>query len=500
MMRKVLAGMLLCSGLIAIGFSKANAQTLNVRVLPVHARSGVPDWVCEVKRGKSPSGKAAATDDPLVIPDQEVLEIEKEELLEQFIASNKTKEHADGGFKQPLFQPQALDQPFRLAIWGDSHMAAAFFSTELVRVLGLKTEQAQTAFVPANMNRGGVRLSVRKTCVSSGWRYESAHANHDAAQAPGPGLVNLFSTEKDAYLVWDVRNSNGQAERSKVKILFQQGLAPIRVGLSVDGAEEQELVLSGHPGPASLELQGDAPLSLVKIRLLEGNLRVHGMQWDVPSTTKLQLDLFGYPGATVAGWKQSDMAYFKQWFTDNKYQLVILAYGTNEGNNKPFEEAAYKNMLTQSVTQMRSVFPQSACLLIAPGDRGVLIRQSSALKIKSKGVQKKKNTTSKHATQQKDKSKTPLKAMRSHPDLFMYSRIHAQIGTIQKEVAEQYDCKTWSMFEAMGGSASAYQWARMKPAWMAADLVHFTVAGYERLAQKMAQDIGWRPELIWFSR
>jgi len=489
--------------LLANGLPLAQSQTLNARSLTVRALSNVPDLVCEVNRQKSPLSSAAPSDDPLVIPDQEVVEIEQEDLIEQLPESMSAKMRSEGGNKKPLFLPQPPDQPFRLAIWGDSHMAAAFFSTELVRALSLKPDQVQSTFIPANMNRSGVRLPIRKTCVSSGWRYESAHANADAAQAPGPALVNLFSADKGAYLVWDLRNANGQSERTKVKLLFQQSPSPLRIGLSVDGAEEQDVSLSGVTGPASLEIQADTPLSVIKIRLLEGALRVHGLQLDLKATTKLQLDLFGFPGANVAGWKRSDMGYFKTWFTDNKYQLIMLAYGTNEGNNKPFDAESYKSILEQSVVQMKTVFPHAACLLVAPGDRGVLIRRSSALKIKSKGNKKKRSDyKSSPATQHKDKpkSKASMKISGPHPDLFLYSRIHEQIGVIQKEVATQYDCNVWSMFDAMGGQASAYHWARLKPAWMASDLIHFTAAGYERLAQKMAQDIGWSPELIWFSR
>jgi lysophospholipase L1-like esterase len=49
---------------------------------------------------------------------------------------------------------------------------------------------------------------------------------------------------------------------------------------------------------------------------------------------------------------------------------------------------------------------------------------------------------------------------------------------------------------AMGGAGSAYRWARHNPPLMARDLIHFTVPGYQRLAQLMAKDLGWGPDLF----
>jgi lysophospholipase L1-like esterase len=181
------------------------------------------------------------------------------------------------------------------------------------------------------------------------------------------------------------------------------------------------------------------------------------------------MDVFGYPGATVAGWKSAQADYFNAWFTQ-PYQLVMLEFGTNEGNVKPFDIATYRSTLVQSVRAMRAAFPAAACVLIAPGDRGVLVPRSA--NIRKKGVRK---------------------TVARKIDLLVYARIHAEIGRVQAQVAQDAGCSSWSMQDAMGGPGSAYRWARQSPALMAPDLIHFTVAGYQRLAQAFARDMGWTP-------
>jgi lysophospholipase L1-like esterase len=74
--------------------------------------------------------------------------------------------------------------------------------------------------------------------------------------------------------------------------------------------------------------------------------------------------------------------------------------------------------------------------------------------------------------------------------LLKFSRIHAQIGQIQSELAAQHGCLAWSMQEAMGGVGSAYPWARKNPPLMTPDLIHFTPAGYRELANSFMADFG----------
>jgi hypothetical protein len=297
----------------------------------------------------------------------------------------------------------------------------------------------------------------------------------------------------------------------------------------VDGDPEVEVVLSGSPGPAILELAGDGPLSVVRIRLMAGDMRLHGLALPVPASTALQLDVFGYPGATVAGWKQASLDYGSAWFGQTRYNLVMMEYGTNEGNAKPFDAQAYQQTLRQSVRQMRSVFPDAACVLIAPGDRGVLIRRSEQLRLQPSGVRQvvgktrgkvsaksvarsgKKSAPAKGGARQ-SKVKTaqrvvaPSRAVDTPPvgsasapaegggvakNLLQYTLIHEQIGRIQAMVAQENGCRVWSMLQAMAGQGGAYRWVRQSPPLMARDLIHFTVPGYQQLANQFASDMGW---------
>jgi lysophospholipase L1-like esterase len=170
--------------------------------------------------------------------------------------------------------------------------------------------------------------------------------------------------------------------------------------------------------------------------------------------------VFGYPGATAAAWERADLDYLRAWFSADSYDLVVLEYGTNEGNASPFDPDAYRRHLGDAVRKLRSVFPSAACVLVGPGDRGVLVRRSA-------------------------------RGRQARAALLRYSGVHESIARIQQQVAAQAGCQSWSALDAMGGPGSAYAWAKQQPPLMAPDLIHFTVRGYQRLGQAFARSLGW---------
>jgi lysophospholipase L1-like esterase len=460
---RVLGGLALAVWQVSTPAQSVQAHVISVSV---QAQPAAPDVECITPaRPARPKSPAAAV--PLVWPD----EADVARQVQAYAATSAVTRRVDQAMV-PLRFP-AGQSVLRVGIWGDSHLAAGFFTQELQRLSQLPAAQVRSRWAPASLNRPGVRLPLRKTCISPDWLYEPAYAQAAGAALPGPGLVNMLSRQDGAWLALDLRSAAGRAEHTELRLLYQQTVQPLTVGIRVDGAPEQEVQLQGPAGPAVLKLVSQAAMSTLALRVVHGPFRLHGLEWPVAPTVRLQMDVFGYPGATASSWRQVEPTSMWPWWSSTPYDLVVLAFGTNEGNVQPFNAQAYQLMLQAAVAHWREVFPQTACLLIAPGDRGVLVRPSDG-------------RTSKSVTS----------AVRESPDLMRFTRVHEEIGRIQKQVAQVHGCHAWSFFEAMGGAGGAYRWARHNPAWMAKDLIHFTVPGYQRLAQLMAQDLGWGQSLF----
>ncbi|QNB00857.1 GDSL-type esterase/lipase family protein [Massilia sp. Se16.2.3] len=453
-----------------------------VMQLAVRAGANVQPLACE---------KKPALVRPAAEPNPDPLEIPSEDMLDELPAPPLDVPTAANS---PLSSLRALpsNEGFRIAIWGDSHLAANFFTEELAKLLKIPGDALPNLLIPANMGKAGVRLPLRQSCVSPQWKYEPVYVSGEGTTAPGPGLVNMVSDQAGATLAWDVRKDAQSPGYERVRVLYQQTEAPMLVAVSVDGGAEQEVTLQQKAGPAVLELAADAPLAQVRLRLVDGRLRFHGLELASAQSKPYVLDVFGYPGATAASWRSANQDYLRAWFAQRQYQLVMLEFGTNEGNVKPFDLAAYRKMLTESVRNMKATFPTAACVLIGPGDRGVLVPRSLNVRRKGAGADRKAGKKAgKKAARIAAAKGAKSGRKRAAVDLFQYSTIHAAINRVQAEVAQDAGCLAWSMQDAMGGPGRAYGWAQQSPALMSKDLIHFTVAGYRRLAQEFAKDMGW---------
>jgi len=470
----------------------AAGPTLTTLTLP-GVRAPVPELVCPVvrpARKPAPRPPAAPAAETRIPEEDEVREaLTEERAAASAGAASAAAAAVAAGPAPPGWPRPSARQPMRLAVWGDSHMAAGFFTEELLRLLGQNDVLAQPRLVPAAFGHPGVRGLVRRACVSQEWTREPAHAVAEAARQPGPGLVSLVAARPGATLALDLRDASGSPRHHAVQLLVAPLAQGSTIGVTVDGEPERLLRLAPQEGASALEVVApDAPLSVLRLRVVDGPLRLQGLRIgaggnaSTPAApaaptapnTALEVDLYGYPGATAAGWARAEPSALGGWFAQRPYDLVMLAYGTNEAHDARFQPEAYREMLVRAVAGVRRQFPQARCVLVAPGDRGVRV-----------------SGRARPAPASKKGRPAAAPTRPSAAELLRYARRHEQVAAIQQEVAAQAGCASWSMQAAMGGAGSAYPWARATPPLMAGDLLHFTAAGYRELARRFAADFGW---------
>lgn len=354
-------------------------------------------------------------------------------------------------------------KPFSIGFWGDSHAASGYFSEELLRALELSPDMVQPTFIPPTMDRSGVRLPIHKYCQSRGWSYEYAYnANHTNADF-AKGLVNLKSTVPQSYLWVDFRRHPHIANLRALDLLY---VPPLRgkktlVGIRADEGAESIVELNAE-GDGVMHIHAERPIAIIKLRLIAGTLALQGFVPQYVEKPALYLDTLGVPGATVRGWKALNTAHLKRRDNHIAYDLVILEYGTNEGNDLKLDLDRYIADLRASLKNMRQMYPDSLCVLMGPTDRGVLVKRASRRKRQ-------------YAT-------TPPKS------LLHYAQAHHQLSLIQTAIGKEYSCAFWSWQNAMGGPGGAYSWLRHSPALIAKDLTHLSVPGYQLSARKFVAD------------
>ena len=368
--------------------------------------------------------------------------------------------HLSEDVRRGFVLPEAGGEPLRVGVWGDSHVAAGFITDELAKQAEAKGLAVATRIIPASVGRPGVRLPVRQAC-KGGWQLQPAY-NAPAPIQAGPSLSNLRSTKVGDYLWLDLRQRADRHVRS-VRVHYLPVRSASALGVRIDDGTEVRFELSrlrDHQTivPGVLDLKASSFISTLKLRVLDGEVILQAVSLDYVSPSGVTIDVFGLPSATVNGWANADTAYMRQSLDGNAYDAIILEYGTNEGAVGRFDASKYAAMLGSSLRNMRLVFPDAACLLMGPTDRGVRI---------------------------------PEGPRRGSVDFLKYSRIHQQITRIQSDVGARFGCAVWDWQRLMGGTGSIYAWARVTPPLAAPDLIHLTLAGYRRSAAALAQSLGW---------
>jgi lysophospholipase L1-like esterase len=345
-----------------------------------------------------------------------------------------------------------------VAIWGDSHAAAAFLTDGMLTALGWDKAAVAPSFIPPTIARAGVRLPMRKFCQAPSWRLQTAVHIEKAGQRVGPALAALENTQADAWLWLDFRRpSDSSAALRSVDVLLQV-VGTEDAQLRVQGDTGTAQVLNLSPGAQRIHLHAPEGFSQLRLQVRAGHVQIDGYAPEYTRPPRLIWDVLGIPGAVARSWQSAQPAAW--WQQRRDYDLLLLEYGTNEGADAHFSESQYRNSLRRSLEQMRAAFPQTPCLLMGPTDRGVL---------PSKG-----------------------QSQMDVDSALRYSRVHAQITSVQRDLALEFSCGFWDWQANMGGMAGAYHWYSASPKLMAQDLIHLSLKGYQRSGQSLVDDMRLR--------
>jgi lysophospholipase L1-like esterase len=422
----------------------ANAQF--VTLVPGTVGSGL---VCPAVKPKPVTPKPPSDGFVLEPPDDE-----------EVASLNLSQANASKNEFSSTLLPRLKGNPLRVALWGDSHAAARFFSDELVKSFVSNPDHVLPTFIPPLVGRAGVRLPINKSCVGPSWKYEYAYRGSTSVNF-ARGLAKMTSDAPASYVWIDFSIPKAGAKLKSLNILYTslEANPQVTVALSIDDGPEQELTLD-KTNLGALKISSETNFSILKLRLVQGSISLDGFIPEYSKLTDVYFDTLGIPGATGVSWKNIDPQYFQMQGFGEPYDLVIFEYGTNEGNQRPFNLPAYSSNLRLQLANMRKLYPQSACILIGPTDRGVLLRRAS-----------------------KKTKKQPA----SPKELLTFSHVHDEISQTQRNIGREYDCLFWSWQDEMGGLGGAYRWLKRSPPLMARDLTHLTVDGYQQSARDFSK-------------
>lgn len=332
----------------------------------------------------------------------------------------------------------------RLSFWGASHVAGEFFTGQVRRILQERWGDGGHGFVMPGPPWKGYRASDVNLCSGGTWLgdYVDRRGGREDGRY-GPAGFDVSPTEDAVGWVQTTRtNPQGRSvSRFEVAFLREPGAGQLR--LQVDDADPIEVDANGPQGPglAVLKVEEGPHRLTVSAR---GAVRVYGT-WLERDEPGIVVDAQGVSGRTASSWQKWDPSLQRPYLDRRPPDLVVLAYGTNEANDKSLDAEKYAASLRLSLSRMREVLPGTACVLVGPSDRGK----------KVKG-----NTYAIWAPTE-------------------------WVARVQREVGPEFGCATWDLQAAAGGPGSMLQWYfNTEPKLAAGDLIHFSAEGYRELGAR----------------
>jgi lysophospholipase L1-like esterase len=371
----------------------------------------------------------------------------------------------DGALAQPTFAGRRLT----ILQLGDSHTAADLFTgrvrERLQEIYGL----GGAGYIVPGVPHPGVRSALFKDEASDGWNYEALQKSSEQRRFYLSGF-NAVAHRAGAAITLTARGPLG-FDSLDVAFLKQPGGGHAQVlidgalsgEIDLDGAPDQRAILSAPPPGAgahaiheiAVRSTSDAPVTVTGIHVER--------QGDGVSYLSL-----GFPGATIQVLQKLNMANLSDDMRRLAPDVIILAFGTNEGFNDALDLGAYAAEYQSVIGKLKASQPNARLVMIGPPDAARLPGNCAG-----------------------PAHDCPAPALRADAASNAHCRFEtppklAQVREAQRRLAEKNGALFWDWSSVMPGPCGAQTWAAATPALMAHDFVHMTVEGYRLSADKFA--------------
>jgi lysophospholipase L1-like esterase len=372
-------------------------------------------------------------------------------------ALQKVEQWLDDSANSVLQQPAALApvfeqllrlnsnlsrDPVHILHFGDSHTAADEWTGGLRDLFQQRFGDGGSGFSVAGHPFAGYRRLDARGGATQFWQTSGLRT------AAGDGYFGLggisITAERGRQSVY----LDANCDHIEIDYLQQPGGGAVLFSdapASEPASPEREFSTDGPLTPAFITYEVAAGQH--RFTLTTANSRpVRLFGWVADRDAGVTYEALGINGAEAAvmlRWNQEMLATYLQRRNPG---LIVLSYGTNEASDANWDPESYQAMYSTLLEHLRQAVPTASILAIGPGDRWA----------KSRG------------------------AWRIVPGI-------DGIIAAQRAACKQNRCAFWDTRARMGGKGSMRDWDIAGLAQ--ADRVHFTDAGYHRLASAVFDDL-----------
>ena len=363
----------------------------------------------------------------------------------------------------------------RVIHYGDSHIAADFWSGRLRRLLQERFGDGGHGF----MLPGKPWRSYRHRDVENGvssrrhWHAERARGRRGVEDGLyGLGGVTVWSQKPGASAWVETVGGDPEAIGGRVSLFEVYYLNQPRGGeldVLIDGERVGRIATRAKrkaPGYARYEVP-EGPHRLELKARGRAQARLFGVVMERAGASGVVYDSVGINGARASTTGAWDVALWQAHLAHRAPDLIVTTYGTNEAASNISGERQTQE-LRRTLKTMREAAPEAACLVLAPPDYARKLKRS--------------------ATPSPEARERAL-LTNAAPDEVEYWEtpdVLPELVEVERQVAAEMGCAFWDTFSAMGGRGSIDRWAREGEERRGGpDRIHLTIAGYRWVAEQI---------------
>jgi len=380
-------------------------------------------------------------------------------LLALKLTKNLIDEHPEGigaWLSSVLSEPEdrpaetvrkGLATPFVMAILGDSHVAADLFSGHIRSLLQQHYGEGNGLLLPLGQPHPGIRSGAVTVQASPGWSYRTVmNAPADTRYLLSGSLAE--TSAPDQTLLWQTRRR--PLAFGTIELVFQTGPQAGEIELALDGESVGQFDLERPVEgivtiPLNPKAGGDGAFRSLVLTSRTARPVVLLQVLVRPLAAGISVISTGYPGATFSVLDRLETVRFDQALQQLKPDLLVLAFGTNEGFDDHLAMPRYQQLLARQINRFRTLLPLTQLVLISPPVGGRA-----------------------NATQDCGWLEPPKLAL---------------VRQAQDQLAQGRSLPIWSWAQIMPQSCAGHQWTLDQPRLMADDHIHLTGEGYRRSAE-----------------
>ena len=341
---------------------------------------------------------------------------------------------------------------------GDSHTAADFFTGEVRQLLQARYGDGGIGYLNAGRPHPGVRSAIVKVNASPGWTYSALQKTSEPEQFYLSGF-NASASSAGESLAF-ASSQPAPFDMIEVEAVFGPNRGGVSIAIddlppvvhALDGAKTEKRVFRvtpSHGAPydfhkLTITSTGGGPVTIASVGVFN---RSYGVSYSA----------IGFPGATVDIVNQLGAQLFGEELRRLDPQLVVLAFGTNEGFNDNLDIAKYSERYRIVLKKVHDNLPRARVIIVAPPNANRLPGRC-----KAEGA-----NASCRAKGGEDQG-----CFWSTPPLL------DRVREVQRQIARQENHLFWNWGDVTPGDCGAHTLVNASPRLMTPDHVHFTGEGY----------------------